>query len=117
MVFLALPPSKANTGSKLAKLPTTEFRILLRSSDLECGSSAAAFLSDSRRSILGAAQKAASAVAYLVEIKKQIEENKSLRFGSTAFWNTFLQPYRRTRAAKRGETDFLCKFFAWFASE
>jgi len=51
------------------------------------------------------------------EIKKQIDENKSLRFGSTAFWNTFLQPYRHTGAAKRGETDFLCKFFAWFESE
>jgi hypothetical protein len=57
------------------------------------------------------------AFAYLGKIKKQIDENESLRFGSTAFWNTFLQPYRRTGAAKRGETDFLCKFFAWFASE
>jgi hypothetical protein len=57
------------------------------------------------------------AVARLGEIKKRIEENESLRFGSTAFWNTFLQPYRRTGTAKRGETDFLCNFFAWFASE
>jgi len=44
-----------------------------------------------------------------MKLKKQIVENESLRFGSTAFWNTFLQPYRRTGAAKRGETDFLCK--------
>jgi hypothetical protein len=57
------------------------------------------------------------AFAYLGKIKKQIEENKSLRFGSTPFWNTFLQPYRRTGTAKRGETDFLCKFFAWFEFE
>jgi hypothetical protein len=84
---------------------------------LECGSSAVAFLSDSHGSILGAARRAASAFAHLGEIKKQIEENESLRFGSTAFWNTFLQPYRHTGTAKRGETDFLCKFLAWFASE
>jgi hypothetical protein len=44
-----------------------------------------------------------------MKLKKQIVENESLRFGSTAFWNTFLQPYRHTGAAKRGETDFLCK--------
>jgi hypothetical protein len=55
--------------------------------------------------------------AYIGEIKKQIDENKSLRFGSRLFWNTFQQPYRRAGTAKRGETDFLCKFFAWFESE
>src|SRR5277367_2924799 len=50
------------------------------------------------------------------EIKKQIEENESLRFGSAPIWNTFLQPYRHTGAAKRGETDFLRKSFAWSKS-
>jgi len=43
-------------------------------------------------------------------------ESESLRFGSAAIWNNFLQTYRQTGAAKRGETDFICKILAWSAS-
>jgi hypothetical protein len=50
------------------------------------------------------------------EIKKQIEENQSLRFDSAPIWNTFLQPYCQTGVAKRGATDLFCEIFAWSVS-
>jgi hypothetical protein len=40
------------------------------------------------------------------KLKKRIMESESLRFGSAAIWNSFLQTYRQAGIAKRGETDF-----------
>jgi hypothetical protein len=52
----------------------------------------------------------------LDEIKKRINENKSLRFGSAVLCNTFLQTYCSKGVARRGESEFLCKIFAWSES-
>jgi hypothetical protein len=41
---------------------------------------------------LATLKKLPAALVSISEIKKQIEENESLRFGSAPFWNTFLQP-------------------------
>jgi hypothetical protein len=40
--------------------------------------------------------------ASIDRIEKQIKESESLRFGSAAIWNNFLEPYRHTGVAKRG---------------
>jgi hypothetical protein len=84
---------------------------------LECGSPAAAVLVRSHNSILRRANKLPAAFVSIDEIKKQIEENKSLRFGSAPLCNTFLQTYCPAGVAKQGESEFFCKMFAWSESE
>jgi hypothetical protein len=42
------------------------------------------------------------ASASIDRIENQIKESESLRFGSAAIWNNFLEPYRHTGVAKRG---------------